>query len=63
MKDFITKQQAGHIIRRARDEKQDIIRTAGKRLTGAQNKRIKELNQIISDAEAVQRGDGRKKGR
>lgn len=62
-KEFITKQQAGHIKDKARKEKQAILGKPVKALPKADKERIKELNNIIEDADAVIRGDGRKKGR
>lgn len=62
-KDFITKQQAQHIKDNARKEKQSILGKPVKALPKADKDRIKTLNTIINDADAVIRGDGRKKGK
>jgi hypothetical protein len=65
-KDFITPQQAKHIKERHEKELNDIRKTAnnaGRATTGTENKRIKVIKGIIADADAVIRGDGRKRGR
>lgn len=62
-KDFITKQQAQHIKDKARKEKQSILGQPKKAIPKADKDRINTLNSIISDADAIIRGDGRKKGK
>lgn len=59
----ITPQMAQHIKDKASREAAQIRADGNKRLTGAENKRLKELKDIKDAADAVIRGDGRKKGR
>jgi hypothetical protein len=66
MREFITKQQAGHIKTKHETERNNIRAKANKEnrnLTGAEKKRINEIKRIIADCDAVIRGDGRKKGK
>lgn len=62
-KDFITPQQAQHIKTRHENER-NAIRTAannaGRALNGKENKRLKEIKEIIADCNAVIAGNGRK---
>lgn len=63
---FITPQQAGHIKARLEAERNNIrsaANKAGRSLTSTENKRIKEIKRLISDCDAVIRGDGRKRGK
>lgn len=59
----ITPQMAQHIKDKAAREAAQIRADANKRLTGSENKRLKELKEIKDAADAVIRGDGRKKGK
>lgn len=63
MKEFITRQQAQHIKEKHEKERNAIraaANKAGRGLNGTEKKRLNEIKGIITDAEAVIRGDGRK---
>lgn len=49
----ISKRSAQNAKDRARKEKQEIMRDAGKRFTAQQSKRLKELNGVIKAADQV----------
>lgn len=62
-KDFITPQQAKHIKERHEKERNAIRQLANSQaraLTGKEKKRMKDINGIIADCNAVIEGNGRK---